>query len=380
MADEAALPWPSHSVSRDDARTRALEAALPDCATLAFRVAFSVLRHREDAEDVAQEVLLKALRSLRDLRDPERLRPWLVRATFRRALDHRRADVRRAHREEGATPGGRGRNATPPRPSSRARVFRAVDELPGEAAARHRPVRARRPRQPRGGGAARHRGGHGEVATPSRPGLAPREAPMSDDPRLREAEEALRDALRVEPSEALVARVRADASVARPRRVAVRLGAVAAVLLVGAVAASVLGRAPDARGPERRGVFSTSSRRHGSCSGRSAPETPGPSREAQVSLRARPASRSRPVIPERACDPPRVRRRGDRASADRSKPWLASSERGRGRDRPAARRSSIPRRLAASLLEPASVEVQPLDHRARSSRASALSPLGRGDS
>jgi RNA polymerase sigma-70 factor, ECF subfamily len=130
MADEAALPWPSHSVSRDDARTRALEAGLPDCASLAFRVAFSVLRHRQDAEDVAQEVLLKALRSLRDLRDPERLRPWLVRASFRRALDHRRAEMRRAHREEEATLGGPWPECDPAAAEFTGRVFRAVDELP----------------------------------------------------------------------------------------------------------------------------------------------------------------------------------------------------------------------------------------------------------
>ena len=130
MADEAALPWPTHSVSRDDARTRALEAALPGCATLAFRVAYSVLRHRQDAEDVAQEVLLKALRSLRDLRDPERLRPWLVRAAFRRALDHRRAELRRARREDGATPSSSWPQGDPASAEFRGRVFRAVDELP----------------------------------------------------------------------------------------------------------------------------------------------------------------------------------------------------------------------------------------------------------
>jgi RNA polymerase sigma-70 factor (ECF subfamily) len=130
MADEAALPWPTHPVSLEDARTRALEAVLPECATLAFRVAYSVLRHRQDAEDVAQEVLLKALRSLRDLRDPERLRPWLVRVAFRRALDHRRAEMRRAHREEGATPAAPWPDGDPAAAEFTRRVFRAVDKLP----------------------------------------------------------------------------------------------------------------------------------------------------------------------------------------------------------------------------------------------------------
>jgi hypothetical protein len=37
------------------------------------------LRHREDAEDVAQEAFAKAYRSFRQLRDRQRFRAWLVR-------------------------------------------------------------------------------------------------------------------------------------------------------------------------------------------------------------------------------------------------------------------------------------------------------------
>ena len=44
-------------------KVREFEARLVESSTLAFRVAFSVLRQREDAEDIAQEAFAKAYRS-----------------------------------------------------------------------------------------------------------------------------------------------------------------------------------------------------------------------------------------------------------------------------------------------------------------------------
>src|SRR6266850_6271779 len=78
---------------------REFEARLVESSTLAFRVAFAVLRHRQDAEDVAQEAFVKAYRSFRQLRDRDRFRAWLVRMTWRLAIDRQRADRRRATRE-----------------------------------------------------------------------------------------------------------------------------------------------------------------------------------------------------------------------------------------------------------------------------------------
>jgi RNA polymerase sigma-70 factor (ECF subfamily) len=75
------------------------EARLTESSTLAFRVAYGVLRHRQDAEDVAQEAFVKAYRSFRQLRDRDRFRAWLVRMTWRLALDRQRGDRRRALRE-----------------------------------------------------------------------------------------------------------------------------------------------------------------------------------------------------------------------------------------------------------------------------------------
>jgi RNA polymerase sigma-70 factor, ECF subfamily len=83
----------------DLALEQEFEVRLADSSTLAFRVAYGVLRHREDAEDVAQEAFAKAYRRFRQLRDRNRFRAWLVRMTWRLAIDRQRADRRRASRE-----------------------------------------------------------------------------------------------------------------------------------------------------------------------------------------------------------------------------------------------------------------------------------------
>ena len=53
------------------------EARLAESATLAFRVAYAVLRHRQDAEDVAQEAMAQAYRNFAKLQDRGRFRAWL---------------------------------------------------------------------------------------------------------------------------------------------------------------------------------------------------------------------------------------------------------------------------------------------------------------
>ena len=78
---------------------REFEQRLEECGTLAFRVARGVLRNAADAEDVAQEAVLRAYRRFTRLRDPSRFRGWLVRITFRLALDQARSARRREHRE-----------------------------------------------------------------------------------------------------------------------------------------------------------------------------------------------------------------------------------------------------------------------------------------
>jgi RNA polymerase sigma-70 factor (ECF subfamily) len=78
---------------------REFEERLLECGTLAFRVARGVLHNAADAEDVAQEALLRAYRRFDRLRDRSRFRAWLVRTTFRLALDQTRSAQRRGQRE-----------------------------------------------------------------------------------------------------------------------------------------------------------------------------------------------------------------------------------------------------------------------------------------
>lgn len=68
---------------------RDVERAALDHARLVYRVAYSVLRSPQDAEDATQEVFLRVLRLRPDLdgiRDPG---AWLARVAFRVALDRR---------------------------------------------------------------------------------------------------------------------------------------------------------------------------------------------------------------------------------------------------------------------------------------------------
>jgi RNA polymerase sigma-70 factor, ECF subfamily len=78
---------------------REFEERLAECGPLAFRVARGVLRNTADAEDVAQEALLRAYRRFDHLRDRTRFRGWLVRIAFRIALDRLRSSKRREQRD-----------------------------------------------------------------------------------------------------------------------------------------------------------------------------------------------------------------------------------------------------------------------------------------
>jgi len=81
--NELVGPWPGILVSADDAGGTELAELLEAAAPLAFRVAFAVLRRRQDAEDVAQDALAKAFQSQGTLRDRDRFEAWLVRITWR---------------------------------------------------------------------------------------------------------------------------------------------------------------------------------------------------------------------------------------------------------------------------------------------------------
>jgi RNA polymerase sigma-70 factor, ECF subfamily len=75
--------------------TRAFEQLVEPHREIAFRVAYLITRNAADAEDAAQEALLKAWRSLGRFRPGAPLRPWLLRITANEARNRRRGEGRR---------------------------------------------------------------------------------------------------------------------------------------------------------------------------------------------------------------------------------------------------------------------------------------------
>jgi len=134
--DALAASFPGSAVSRDESLAREFEQRLADCPKLAYRVALGVLHNTAEAEDVAQEAMLRAYRNFHRLRDRERFRGWLVRATFRLALDRIRSKTRRERHENNATlaminaqPKADVENLVASREFER-QVARALDSLP----------------------------------------------------------------------------------------------------------------------------------------------------------------------------------------------------------------------------------------------------------
>ncbi len=103
---ELVLVQPGSAAEREWAKDAAIAATrrefedrLAECGPLAYRIARGVVRNDADAEDVAQEALIRAYRRFDRLRDRNRFRAWLVRISFRLALDRVRSGKRREQRE-----------------------------------------------------------------------------------------------------------------------------------------------------------------------------------------------------------------------------------------------------------------------------------------
>ena len=99
MTTAAPLPWLPEAqalvarAAAGDAEAAGRVASL--ARTWILRLAAQYLPHRDDAEDVAQDVVITVMRSVGGVRDPERLRSWLASVT----LNQVRASYRRWTRE-----------------------------------------------------------------------------------------------------------------------------------------------------------------------------------------------------------------------------------------------------------------------------------------
>jgi len=78
----------------------ALDAVAAEYLPLVYNIVRRSLRRSVDVDDVVQETMLQLVRGMRTLRDPERLRAWLVAITVNQIRDHQRS----ANRVPASTP------------------------------------------------------------------------------------------------------------------------------------------------------------------------------------------------------------------------------------------------------------------------------------
>jgi RNA polymerase sigma-70 factor (ECF subfamily) len=117
----------------DDADLAAeFDVRVRECSALVIRVAYSVLRNRADAEDVAQEAFVRAYRKIGSLRAREKFRSWLVRMTWRLALNSRRGARRRDGYEQAVARDSLTRRGAldPEEQAQHSDVWMAIDALP----------------------------------------------------------------------------------------------------------------------------------------------------------------------------------------------------------------------------------------------------------
>lgn len=119
-------------LSMEEDLKQEFEMRIEECSPLAFRVAYGVLRNREDAEDVAQEAFAKAYKNFAKLREREHFRAWIVKIAWHMALDYQRSHKRRTARE--GTHAESAARIDVPRQALEtglaARLWHAIDALP----------------------------------------------------------------------------------------------------------------------------------------------------------------------------------------------------------------------------------------------------------
>jgi RNA polymerase sigma-70 factor (ECF subfamily) len=74
-------------------------ARVGETRAVVFRVAYSVVHDRADAEEIAQDAFLRAHGRMGSLREAEKFHAWVCRIAFRLALNHRRARGRSIARD-----------------------------------------------------------------------------------------------------------------------------------------------------------------------------------------------------------------------------------------------------------------------------------------
>ena len=117
---------------------RAYEELVQPHEEIAFRVAYVITRNAADAEDAAQDGLVKAWRALARFRADEPLRPWLLKIVANEARNRRRSAGRRAalalraERERVSGDAAPSPEAEALAADERARLLAALERLPDD--------------------------------------------------------------------------------------------------------------------------------------------------------------------------------------------------------------------------------------------------------
>jgi RNA polymerase sigma factor (sigma-70 family) len=114
---------------------RAFEQLVEPHREVMFRIAYLTLRNAADAEDAAQDALVKAWRALSRFHRDAPLRPWLLTITANEARNRRRGAGRRERLALRATASPSGEAAPSPEEltvaaSERRRLLDALEQLP----------------------------------------------------------------------------------------------------------------------------------------------------------------------------------------------------------------------------------------------------------
>jgi len=97
MTGQMVLQSTALAASDDDsALTKLLEDLAREHARLVYRIAYCVLRNHHDAEDVTQEVFLRAMRHKHKLSGLQEPKAWLARIAWRAAVARAGSRIRRA--------------------------------------------------------------------------------------------------------------------------------------------------------------------------------------------------------------------------------------------------------------------------------------------
>lgn len=95
VAGEAILDGASIERSRIESRDAVVEALVREYSRLVYRIAYSVLRRHQDAEDATQETFMRVLRYSSKLSEVEDPKTWLARIAWRVAVDRGKQRGRR---------------------------------------------------------------------------------------------------------------------------------------------------------------------------------------------------------------------------------------------------------------------------------------------